>query len=708
MGDLSTHAEIAKENMKLLAKSRGWSKEQALFFELGNFLTDVSQVRDPFGHVFAKTRVWQAARDKTWKARLPFILDDYIELDEYLDELFGKPGPEGGKLAEWLRSLVFAIGVEKFRKRGLKVDDFKYIFDNHWTQYWPHEHLDFPPWPYKKVLGDRTQSKLKGHDCRGNRPGKARRVPASLDEQIVYLSDLLSKVEIQWARATPTASNLRDRNELISRYGHASHALEDFFFHSNFIEFGWKQLGRALPTTRPAKSGNPAPEFAIDGTRAKRVWYRRMQAPTEEDNELSKEADATQADTVYTSSFGGEDVFHIGADLVQGLMKMGSGTVPPGIKETVDPSASDEEKERRLIEHRRRLKPDPSGHSSYDSAIDISVLADEIHLETANALKHMNKIDWELGEAYPNPGPPLGVLGFIQQLGGMVDKIHARSEKESDKLDKDNIQVDKRSDNKASAENIGSHTLLAKDSSRKEPLRGQAIEVATTATLAVTTELLRSVKRNVVSVARSHNGAASSSRHGAKNTVKKKDYVDWEHMLQHFICSPEDAVGPGDTGDEQHWWIKATTGVRAGSGHVVKYITEKEALKRAEEETKKELEARYTAMERLAEADWRKVLAEARGTDRAALAAIVIGVIVGGIAGAIAGNREGGIPGAIAGGIVGAAAGGAGAAIGAQLGSAIFGAGPAGAFVGGLVGAAIGAAAAGTLAKYAVKAAKIF
>src|SRR3954452_5155101 len=118
MGDVQTHAEIARDVVPLL------HAPEAPLFEIGNWLTDVSQFRDPFAHLSGKSRIFTQGLARA--AGLPRFLhlgDVFFGLDEYLDELCGvppdgrvrgtRPGadpardrPDDGMLARWFRSRI--------------------------------------------------------------------------------------------------------------------------------------------------------------------------------------------------------------------------------------------------------------------------------------------------------------------------------------------------------------------------------------------------------------------------------------------------------------------------------------------------------------------------------------------------------------------------------------------------------------------------
>ena len=178
MGDIETHATIAEAVQAVLPAG-----EARDFFEVGNFLTDVSQFRDPYAHLGGKTRMWQIGRDEHPEGFLFAALDLYAGLDNYLDELMGvanegpKEGTEGdpttwrpddGELAAWFRDVILVYSTERFHRAGVDKHQFLAVFERHFTQYYPHEHMDFPPWPHGSALG--------GERCTPVRDRPSRRV----------------------------------------------------------------------------------------------------------------------------------------------------------------------------------------------------------------------------------------------------------------------------------------------------------------------------------------------------------------------------------------------------------------------------------------------------------------------------------------------------------------------------------------------------
>ena len=186
MGDLATHGSIAEKVMAVLEHdgpkdANGITQDDYIFFELGNFLTDVSQLRDPPSWMAARKKVWDKAREKHYAWTLKNIAD----LDEYLPELLGTPGVHG-KLPQFLREMAYLIGCEKFVNApgsSMTAKEYDRIYrkidkePNYkgFTQYWPHEHLDFPPGLTATQSGTATGPKCRGTSVRRSLREKSKR-----------------------------------------------------------------------------------------------------------------------------------------------------------------------------------------------------------------------------------------------------------------------------------------------------------------------------------------------------------------------------------------------------------------------------------------------------------------------------------------------------------------------------------------------------
>ena len=86
MGDIGRHRNIFFNTREaipadLLAKCQ-LTRNDLTFVELGNYLTDVSQFRDPVSYIFAKQRIWREfvipkASKKASAKRLAIVLGSY-------------------------------------------------------------------------------------------------------------------------------------------------------------------------------------------------------------------------------------------------------------------------------------------------------------------------------------------------------------------------------------------------------------------------------------------------------------------------------------------------------------------------------------------------------------------------------------------------------------------------------------------------------
>ncbi len=217
----------------------------------------------------------------------------------------------------------------------------------------------------------------------------------------------------------------------------------------------------------------------------------------------------------------------------------------------------------------------------------------------------MNQADYQLGKKYPLirnelNKEPLGIAGIIQQMAIAAKFKHEQSLKTSAEMDRAGLIQDDRTDNGASAEDIGCHSLMAKDSDRKQPLRQEAINLATCVVLYVAKIMVRQVETGYVPSCRADNERQCSGEYGAQNTVDRMR-VDWLHLLRHFLSHPDESEGPG-----MGWWVDALGNPQAKDYHELKSITKAEVERRIREEKDKrtQLETKYNNLAKDAEAGW--------------------------------------------------------------------------------------------------------
>ena len=259
------------------------------YVELGNFLTDVSQFRDPVA--------FHGARDKAHaRALAQSGLTDSFGGKEWVKDVFGQhSGPVHGALPEMFRMLMQAFAHELFDDDGLprlggalgllpggarpalipahgippaRVDA---VLAAHYTQYFPHEHLDFPP---TRDLPHHRTERIFMRQSRG--------LIGYLEWFLQYISEELSKLEADWvtARAGPFPADRRQ--DLLVRLGHLLHPLEDYFFHSNLLElWQWAEVRSAHPSAVPTVPADlrTLVDDSLRGTRLSPTSVRLPAAP---------------------------------------------------------------------------------------------------------------------------------------------------------------------------------------------------------------------------------------------------------------------------------------------------------------------------------------------------------------------------------------------------------------------------------------------
>jgi hypothetical protein len=386
MGDISRHRDIylfTKDAVapRLLTGAQLTAGDLA-YLELGNYLTDVSQFRDPVTYIFAKQRIWREnvlpkveealpSRAVTalvgalaigageglkrllagtvgdvaqgagigvgalaaLMATLPAdLVADLVGADTWIDALLGMPidrspppppgaEPPGALRLEALRKrdekhygylgqffqhfiegtthMLFADDVAKRSKDNwgrvspIPVNRVSEIYAEFFTQYFPHEHSDQPPYIW-------DASKRPAHP---NLYGPSRRQRNLVDGAVGvmnvvdtfyvgYLAEGLAQVEAEWQALT--RADQADRQRLLVKTGKLLHGIEDWFFHSNVVEL------LALRSFRPEQGEDESdeaflkrfvtdvatkrPEFTaadpIEKRRLARRLYRRLRYPT--------------------------------------------------------------------------------------------------------------------------------------------------------------------------------------------------------------------------------------------------------------------------------------------------------------------------------------------------------------------------------------------------------------------------------------------
>lgn len=309
MGDISRHRDIflntlAATPKELLSKCK---IDSLGYIELGNFLTDVSQFRDPVAYIFAKRKVWResivsgvgkdarvqaiegltalaaiaaaAAIGLTKKspyAALPLavlpvealLADQFhdaiaglLGLDDWIDKMLGVPAEklrtqdsrradkDYGYLGlyflhfiEGITQLLFADEVPN-KVKGVwgtipRLPETKVaeVFKAYYTQYYPHEHTDQPPYVWD--ASERTKPKNAtwyGKSTRQATLVSTGGVMNAVDKHYIqYQSERLTQLEAEFRAFKDT--DLDGRRLWLARVGKVLHSVEDWYFHSNVVE----------------------------------------------------------------------------------------------------------------------------------------------------------------------------------------------------------------------------------------------------------------------------------------------------------------------------------------------------------------------------------------------------------------------------------------------------------------------------------------
>jgi hypothetical protein len=176
--DAERHKSISEVGERLLkgaiARSNPSRHMRLGAFYLGNWLTDASQVVDPVayqnvkGNMLAYTNSLEKLFDRmitdapSW---MQTVLDTNLgqralkeareglhqaqtELSDSVQALFGQG--RSGALADAFRAVFMGVGYFKFvldeqgMANAMHEESYFAVFDAHFTQYYPHEHMDRP------------------------------------------------------------------------------------------------------------------------------------------------------------------------------------------------------------------------------------------------------------------------------------------------------------------------------------------------------------------------------------------------------------------------------------------------------------------------------------------------------------------------------------------------------------------------------------
>jgi hypothetical protein len=560
MGSVLTHYGITGYVADQLAAAR--PGENYTYVYLGNFLTDLSQVRDPYACIHAKAAVLQGMR---FAGVLGVVAS--TRAGAWLADLLGQARPASrryGALTQFLALMaragthaVFAADSPLRTGRWpllaaalshladpLAPEEVDRVLSDALTQYYPHEHLDFPP--YYDPAGENVRNAPRG----AAGPAAPGRLIAYLAEQRQYLVEELTRTEVAWLTVSGRGTAAQ-RGDVLRRLGHLLHAVEDYYFHSNFAELHqWQRVQRAAPPSPFTLPGIPdagAPPVSpmlllhgLDGSAdsatdvaLRRRFARRLRYPAFSRDGAGVASTATYWDgpstttsgdasrLVLTGGFGGNDLFHSlagGLEIAAMFLDPESDLVLVKLVANVGErrkAAADDAYQDTLVEtHAKQLAT-----GSYRKRIADKYAHGDLSPAMADALAGAFAIDAGLQREH----------GFLAGVGGFLIRMLCRLQQE---LDASELRVEtlngdmmsilgEATDNGSSAETIGTHSLLAKDTGKEKPMRKTAVALAAYASASVATLMARRV---------------TSDRDASRS-------LDWDSITAHFLRYP--VLAPG-------------------------------------------------------------------------------------------------------------------------------------------------------------------
>ncbi|MEU7524257.1 hypothetical protein AB0A74_00825 [Saccharothrix sp. NPDC042600] len=589
MGDLHRHAEIFRHVHAVVSPLR--PGEDYICLEMGNYLTDISQFRDPFALMYGKRIVWQRGLSESIVLSVlqvfpviglltsEAVLNWAVDLDEWIDRMFGvhePPEQRHGKLAQYfghvfagITQLVFADDVPKgalWRPAfapalgdlaRLPSAEVGRIYDEFLTQYYPHEHMDLPP--YVLYGEHRAKHRLYRRGPRG--------LIAYLEEYVEYLSESLSKLEVEWKGLAGTPAGDPRRHDVLVKLGKALHGVEDFFFHTNHVELHlWHELRSKRPRGETeeyfrewfAKNAHsrllPPDEPHQDSTRhwtperhqRIRALMRRLRYPVYRPvDKLDPETSESALNLVYSGGFGSKDVFHTLSMALESMeasvqeLERSFQGLPRLVKDkwaSKNPSRLRGSRlvlVRALFDHEYRSE---LGNSKTRLEEELALHADQLrdgvyergihHLHEHGYLNDAARDAWLAAVALDREMEDFGVK--TPGIGGFLIALLAEGQRELEKSRlrsqaMDNSRdhgpgnvFDTRSDNGATGEQVGTHTLMSKDTAISHPMHEEVKRIARFASMAVARHLVVEVT-------------------GYPSVVGG---LDWDRILRHYLRFP--------------------------------------------------------------------------------------------------------------------------------------------------------------------------
>ncbi|WAZ26960.1 hypothetical protein STRCI_008651 [Streptomyces cinnabarinus] len=527
MGDLDSHAHCSVYTAGQLdaALPSGWLPSAfSTYLEVGNFLTDLSQFRDPFGYLLGR---------QTAEREVGRVTKQVADFDLWVDNMFGelKPGSYGW-LGEFFTRFAAAATYVSFADNSdyLLVDElpplpprdvklaFDWAFTLHTPQYYPHLHLDLPPFRsashHRNSLIYRTGT---------------RSVLRYLEEDIAYLSEELSKLEAAWAGDIRRNKPDPHRFHLV-RLGSLLHAVEDYYFHSNFPElWHWQRQRVQHPELQPDQQPDydalilhslvasltpgtrPSPQSRH---RLARRLKRRLRYPVYERGTLGSRTSSEPGNTfAYTGGFGKDDIYHTLGGFLEFLERR---FTAEGLTILTN---SDLILVRLLFNSQARRDTYQQDQSRKHLKTHLQQLQDDLYLNLINVLEEIHVVppqaaaelreafalDRQVDESFSSVLEEISEKSFsLPGPGGVLINLLAQMQRERDRSAQqaarlnqmETPKLDRATGNGASQENIGSHSLMAKDTPGSAPMYGEAAALAKHASASIATTLLQRLASN--------------------------------------------------------------------------------------------------------------------------------------------------------------------------------------------------------------------
>lgn len=395
-----------------------------------------------------------------------------------------------------------------------------------------------------------------------------------VEEYIQLLSEELSKLELDWKEKRNLTKKSPERHDILVGFGKALHTVEDYFFHTNFVELHlWNTKRRQYSSVEPeeifkARFSKDAlkayrnyrgyneygtENSAIDSdvgnqTRWRRKLMRRLRYPVyDSQNRLSTSESLSSLNLIYPGGFESKDMFHTMAGalesmeaLLAGFDKLGS-EVPAAFRSSLGLSTSGSLRESELVlirtlfnkEERTRLDNDPDYLKSqivrhveqlnsniYEKNIEYFHKLGFLNQQAANSFSKAVTLDKGVESLHSQtPGCSGFLIQFLAEAQGELNdsrRESIRKDSEHNGTPNEGNVLDERSDNGASGEAVGTHTLLSKDTPKSQPLHEDSEVLGKFASLAVVRLLLTEINEN------------RDSGTG----------LDWDRILRHLIRFP--------------------------------------------------------------------------------------------------------------------------------------------------------------------------